>query len=66
MEIKLPDTSNFSKSKTTFLSVIGLIMGAWAAESYSTGALVNLDWPIVTVIGLMVLGRCVHIVFGKK
>jgi len=62
MEVKAP---NISTSKTTFLSVIGVIIGAWAAESYSAGAMVSMDWPLVVVIGLMVLGRCVQIIFGK-
>ena len=61
MEIKMPST-DFSKSKVTYLSIIGMIMGAWAAESYAEGVMVNLDWPLTTIVCAMVVGRSVQVI----
>jgi len=60
------DLSKVGKTKTTFLSVIGLIMAVWAANCYKTGEIQMIDWPLVCIIGFMTFGRCVQIWADKK
>ena len=61
----MPDINNISKSKTTYLGVIGIIIAAWTSVCYTEGVLVNLDWPLVAVIAMMVIGRSVQMLCEK-
>ena len=65
MEVKIP-LAGASKSKTTYLSIISVVIGAWAAECYKDGSVVFLDWSLVTVIGLMVVGRTAQMWIKEK